>query len=287
MLRSEIPFSRDDANRFLPWMVAMMCAITALMLCVGLTFGHWVQDRRGEAGSTFIVQIPPQGEKHEQTVHLVTEILDENTHVQNARLLSADEVRALVEPWLGGDSVVRALPLPSVIQAENDGGLDFAALAKQLKDIAPDISVDTQEIWAEKFARLSTALQAGAFGFALCIALALAGMMAFTSRVAMKLHADTVTLLHSIGAEDRYIARQFQANAMALALRGALPGTIVAGVAYALFGIYAAQLDAPLMPNFLPGLSHLFVLMLLPAACCVVSIIAARHAALAQLRLLP
>lgn len=287
MLRSDIPFSRDDANRFLPWMVALMCGITALMLCVGITLGHWVHGQQRHASAAFTVQVPPQGERHNQVVKAVMDELEHAEGVSSARLLQNEEVQALVEPWLGGSDAVRALPLPSVIEASADGQPDYAGLTHRLHTLAPDISVDTQEIWADKFSRLSRALQTVAYGLALFIVAALAGMMVFAARAAMKLHADTVTLLHAVGADDSYIARQFQTNALRLALWGAVPGTLAAGAAYALFALYAARLNAPMMPDLSPGLAHILMLVLLPAACCTVSMVAVRLATLAQLRLLP
>ena len=42
----------------------------------------------------------------------------------------------------------------------------------------------------------------------------------YVSRAALKLHSRTVSLLHSIGAEDHYITWQFQQEAFLLVLKG-------------------------------------------------------------------
>jgi cell division transport system permease protein len=287
MLKTEIPFARDDANRFLPWMIALMCGITALMLCVGITLGEWVKSQPGKMEGRFTVQVPYQGDGQAAMLKKVLAEIKETPGLIDVKALRDEDVRKLVEPWLGENEAIRNLPMPSVIEGRADAATDFNALAHKLQRIAPEISVDTQALWAEKFSRLSTALQASMFALAAIIIGALAGMMVFTARAAMKLHADAVQLLHSVGADDKYIAKQFQANALTLALSGAVPGTLGAALLYALFAFYTNRLDAPIMPNVMLGAPHVLMFLLLPAVCCAVGVLSVRISATAQLKLLP
>lgn len=286
MLKTDIPFARDDANRFLPWMIALMSAIAALMLLTGITFGQWVAGQQGHYNQTLTVQVPPQEERTDAVLKQVAAVLSKTPGLGNTTMLDEEQVRALVQPWLGNDAAVKSLPLPTVIDAEilSETSPDIPALERRLRAIAADISVDTQALWAEKFSSLSRVLQTGLYGLAVFVIAALGGMMVFTARAAIKLHSGTVLLLHTIGAEDAYIARQFQANALRLAIRGAVPGTLLAGVVYIGFGFYASHLDAPLLPGMVLSFSHILILFLLPLACCGVSLLAVRAATMAQLR---
>lgn len=289
MLKADIPFSRDDANRFLPWMIALMCAIAALMLCTGLTLRQWVGAQERQFSGSVTLQVPHQGERQAQVLKQATALLEKTPGVRSVSALTEREVRALVEPWLGNSRTLEALSLPSVVDVVIDprAKIDFSALEKQIQTLATDATLDTREAWVEKFARLSGTLQAGLYALSLCVVAALTGMMVFTARAAMKLHAATVQLLHAVGADDRYIAGQFQANALSLALRGAIPGVLCAGALYMLFGVYVARLDTPFVSSFTLGLPHALVLAMLPLACAAVSMLAVRMATLAQLKLLP
>lgn len=291
----DIPFARDDANRFLPWMIALMCALAALMLCLALTLGRWAAIQQGDYGERFSVQLPDQGEKQSDTLRQALGVIEKFPGVKNASPMSGDAVRALVEPWLGDGPLMREIPMPAVIEVKRERNeqtgapapVDFEGLERRLEAVVPGASVDAQEAWAEKFSRLSRALQGGVTFLALCIGAALAGMMVFVSRAAMKLHASTVRLLHAIGADDRYIARQFQQNALSLSLRGAVPGTIAAAAVYGGLGIYTGTLDAPILPSLALTWEHVLLLIALPLASCLIAVIAVRFSALAELRRLP
>lgn len=293
MFKADIPFARDDANRFLPWMIALMCGIAALMLCLGLTLGGWAGAERMAADENITVQVPFSGDKQEHKVKQVIAALEKNGIAKGIRVLTNTEVQTLVAPWLGSGIDMKELPAPTVMEvAVISGGARkestlLAKLSKDLTAIDNAITIDTQEAWAEKFAAFSRTLQGGVYILAICIIISLGGMMIFTSRAAMKLHASTVHLLHSIGADDRYIARQFQNNTMLLALRGAVPGSLCAGLAYALLGAYATRLDAPLLPSLTLTGAHIALLVALPLICAAISFIAVRYSTLAQLRLLP
>lgn len=284
MLRPDIPFARDDANRFLPWMIALMAVITGLMLCLGATLGQWVAHQRGGAQQNFSVQIP-QAADGEKALALV----ERAEGVKRARLVPPAEVRALVEPWLGSGEALKDIGFPALIDVDMaaPGAVDLPALQAKLADALPGASLDAQELWVEKFARFNHALQAAMAALAACILAALAGMMIFVARASMKLHASTVRLLHAIGADDGYIARQFQANAVNLALRGAVPGVVASAAAYGALGLYIARLDAPMLPPLGFSLTHVLLLAALPVACGVIALLSVRYATLGQLGKLP
>lgn len=288
MLRADIPFSRDDANRFLPWMVALMAAITTLMLCVSLTLSQWVATHRTGTGNTITVQLPARSDQARDPREVVVQ-LEQIPGIKNATLLSTSEVRSLVQPWLGDGIALDKLAVPSVIDLTmvKPGAVDIREFRTKLNNIAPGATVDTHELWVEKFAQFNRAMQVGMMLLAVCIFAALAGMMIFTARASMKLHASTVRLLHGIGADDGYIAKQFQQNGLMLALRGAVPGVALAGLLYASLGIYIASLDAPVLPSLRFTTAHFALLVLLPAICAGIAAFSVRYATLAQLKTLP
>ena len=269
-------------------MIGLMSAMATLMLCLGLTLDTWMGPAAASLRDTLSVQIPAQANR-EQAEKRVAAALERLPEARNVRLLSDTEVTALVRPWLGlDDAALNHLDLPAVFEVSltHQAG-DASALQRQLNTLAPGTTVDTQAEWAEKFARLTHAVQIILYALAASIVAALTGMMVFTSRAAMKLHAGTVRMLHAIGADDSYIARQFQQNALALSLRGAVPGVCAAGLGYAALGFYISRLDAPALPPLTLTFHHLAMLAALPFACACVAWVAVRIATFAQLSHLP
>ena len=62
----------------------------------------------------------------------------------------------------------------------------------------------------------------------------------FATRGAMATNSDVVSVLHFVGAEDGFIAREFQRHFLLLGLRGGLVGAATAAVLFALLGFLIA-----------------------------------------------
>lgn len=285
----DIPFRRDDANRFLPWIIAVMVALAGLMLLLGITVGQGVERQTGDFSRRFSVHLPA-AEASADKIEKVNALLNAREEVESARREDEAVLRARLSPWLGGLSSLDGLPLPivfSVTLKREQQAADLSSLEKDLRGIAPGASVDAQALWAEKFRNLSATVQWSLYLLALFVAGMLSAMIVFTSRAAMKLHERTVLLLHSIGAPDGYIARQFQTNAWRVTLLGAVPGTLTALALYGFFAAYVSTLDAPLLPNLQIGGAHVALALILPLLCASIARFSARLSALNQLQELP
>lgn len=286
-LRTDIPFSRDDANRFLPWIVALMVCLTALMVSVGLSLGQSLSARHASLSREITVQLP--AELGDEAKARAKKALAAAPGIGVVEEASEADIREMISPWIDDAQLAAALPIPTVLRATFARSLqpDVPAIVKALKAIDPRIAADTHAVWAEKFNRFSRAVQLGLYTLASFILATLAAMVVFTAREAMKLHRRTVLLLHAIGADDRYIARQFQSNACAVTLTGAVIGTLAGTLIFSLSGWYTRALDAPILPDFAPGGAHALALILLPPACALLALVSARLAVLSQLRRLP
>lgn len=284
MTNSDINFSADDAHRFLPWLTGTMVGLAALLLCLSLSLNAWVLDRSGVAGGGFAVHVPASEDQARQ-VEALRVTLQKMPGVKSVRPLSEEQLHRLLRPWLGGGDYAD-LPLPAVIEVTLDdpqAPVDHAALQKTLSAVAPGVEADTHERWTAAFSSFSSAVRALALLLSLLVIGAMAVTIAMSARASLKLHARTVGLLHAIGAEDGYIARQFQREALRLSVPGALAGCAAAGVVYAVTGAYLNSLDLSLLPPLPVTASHLLLLLALPLACGLLAWTVVRVSVLRQL----
>lgn len=284
--QSDIAFSADDAHRFLPWIVSIMTCLATLLLFLGLTVGSWIHDHRLALSHSFTVNIPAATDNLPAKADAATDALKQIPGVARVSAVSESQLKSMLAPWIGDGDAVSDLPLPAVLEVTTDDTFkaDTQLLEDKLAAVAPNIKVDTQERWVESFAHFSNAMQWLMAILAAFIIVGLALIMAFTSRAALKLHARTVQLLHSIGAEDEYIARQFQHEAFLITLRGTVPGCTVACLIYWVAGIYLASLGATMLPDLSITPSHIALLLTMPLGCGAVAYAAARVSLLQQLR---
>lgn len=278
--RSDLLHDKDSLNRFLPWLIAFMVFLVILamagMLVLNATAARW---DRGISG-TLTVQIMPgeNSEKDADRLQQVLSILARMPEVARYEALSDDQLMVLLEPWLGVVAGARDLPLPGLVDVElkPDADLDVAAFAKRLAARVPGTAVDDHRVWLDRLVNLIQTAQALAALVVVFIVLTTIGTVVFTTQTGLVIHRDAIEVLHLIGAQDSYIARQFAGRALALGLKGGLIGLLLA--LPTLFGIVtlARQMDSSILPDFTLTPVHWAILTVLPLAVAFIAMLTAR-----------
>jgi cell division transport system permease protein len=144
--------------------------------------------------------------------------------------------------------------------------LDAAALGARADDHAR---------WLSGFLALARAAGIVAFVVAAAVGVAAAGAVGFATRAGLAMHREAVDLLHLVGAEDRYIARQFARAALRLALAGSTLGT-GAGAAVLAFAHWTATASGALaFPLPALDLAGWAAILLVPAGATAVAAVSA------------
>jgi cell division transport system permease protein len=281
--RLDIPFSRDDANRFLPWIIVLMVCLAGIFIAGGITVGEIFSHKKRDLSNWITIQLPADAADQAKEV---TTLLSKTDGIAKIEVLENEETADMLTPWLGDQAQTSALPLPIVIQARLDADepADTATLSEALTKISPTVDIDTHEYWVDHYVSMLSFLEGSAYFLALLIIAATTIMIVFTSKTALKLHEDAVWLLHSLGAADDYIAKQFQYNALLLGMRGALIGTAIAAAVFFLLNLVTAKFDAPLLPSLPITGWHVFVWLSLPLLTGLLAMFVARRTVLAMLR---
>ena len=270
--RTDLPLSDDSTTRLVPWIVGVMAYLAALALTAALTLSNVAREWSEGLEGSLTVQVPAAEADASQTtdakIVAAVRVLLKTDGVDSARPITMAEIGKMLEPWLGSAPATADLPLPRVIDVQLKPGaeIDFIALAERLENAVPGASLETHEKWRNTMLLLFRSIEAVAIVVILLIfAVALAAII-LTTRSVLAVHHEIVELLHLIGAQDTYIAEQFQKHAFHLALKGSVGGTACALTT--LIGIVqlTGDLDASLLPPAALAYWHWPVLALLPAA---------------------
>ncbi len=288
----DIPFDRDGSGRFLPWLIGLMVYLAALAASGALALDRALESwNRGLEGS-LTIELPPPADAGDGGLAAALAALRGSDGVIAARPLERIEIARLLEPYLGAD-LPQQLALPRMIDVTIDPArLDRAALAARLAAAAPGAVLDDHRLWLDRLAALVRATEATSLLIVLLIAAAAVTTVVFTTRTGLSVHRDVVELLHVIGARDRYIARQFELQALRLGLAGGGLGLLLAVatlMALAHAGAAAAMLGETALP--LPEVAlapwHYAVLMVLPLAAALLAMLTARLTVLGALARMP
>lgn len=245
--RPDLPFSREDANRFLPWIIGIMTVLTALALAAGLSLNSVMVAQIAEFDQRYQIHIPYANGEEKKIAQSIMESLPRQQGVTRVELMSEPKVAALLEPWLGSGAPIEMLPVPLIIDVwvSDDTVANVAAqdALSALSSQYPDVIVERFASWVDKFNDTARNVQKVIYGIALLMLVAMVAIIILITRASVQLHFDIVKLLHRMGAKDHYISRQFQWNAILLTLKGTLPGAALAALITALCFAFVNELE--------------------------------------------
>jgi cell division transport system permease protein len=288
--RSDLPLSRDPSVRLVPWIIGLMTYLACLMLAGSLLLSELLGQWTGGLSGTVTVQVLPHEREpakllDERVVKLVR-ILERTDGVAGARAIPLEEIAALLEPWLGGSTALEALPVPRLIDVRLDmtNPPSMEELRTMLSNADSGALLDDHGIWRDQLADLVGALELVAGFVVLLVGLATVGIVIFATRSGMAAHEDVITVLHLIGAEDGYVARQFQNLALSQGLRGGLIGIAVGAATIWGLGYAADHIDSAILPPVRLLAWHWVVLASLPAATALIAKSTARRTVMQSLK---
>ncbi|MEM7299971.1 MAG: ABC transporter permease [Pseudomonadota bacterium] len=232
------------AGRALTLVVAIMAFLACLTLgavtLVSGTASKWQSDIARE----ITIQIRPV-----DGVDIVKSLADAQAlargtpGIEDAVVVGEQETARLLEPWLGTGLDLNDLPVPRLVTVfVSEGGRpDFAALRSQLADKVPGASLDDHRSWVDRLTTMARATVAVGIAVFALVVVATVLTVVFATRGAMAGNRNVIEVLHFVGAERGYIARQFQNHFMLLGLKGAFAGGVFAMIVFAIAGFWAAN----------------------------------------------
>jgi len=290
---TDLPLAGDATSRFLPWLVALMVFLAAMALAGAFTVGALMARWDHDVSGTLTVQVLPAGGERaeaatDERVAQAVALLRAVPGVEAVTALDKARTLALLEPWLGGTDVVRDMPLPRLIDVSIDrrAGIDLVQLGERLSREVPGTSLDDHRAWLSRLISLSHTIQALAFTVVGLIGLVTAATVVYATRTGMAVHHEIIEVLHLIGAQDDYIARQFARRAFALGFGGGVMGLGVALPVLSGLGWAAQRLEGGFLPTVALPLLGYVAIGLLPLLAAALAMLTARltvHGVLARM----
>lgn len=288
--RSDLPLSRDPSVRLVPWIIGLMTYLACLMLAGSLLLsellGHWTSGLNG----TVTVQVLPHeresGKLLDERVDKLVRILERTNGITGAKAIPREEIATLLEPWMGGAMVLESLPIPQLIDVRLDimDPPSMDELRTMLSNADNGALLDDHGVWQDQLADLVGALELVAGFIVLLVALATVGIVIFATRSGMAAHQEVIEVLHLIGAEDGYIARQFQNLALSQGLRGGIIGIATGAATIWGLGYAADHIDNAILPPVRLLAWHWVVLSALPAVTALIAKSTARRTVMRSLK---
>ncbi len=220
---------------------ALILVIAIMTFLAGLTIGAvtlvdaasraWQSD----IGREVTIEVRPlQGGKTDEEIAKAVALAQEFPGVGGARALSDEETRRLLEPWLGTGVDLSALPVPRlvVVTIDDASAFDVSALVASVKRDVRGGSVDDHAAWIDRLRAMANSMVLAGLAVLALVLVALVLSVVFATRAAMAGNRQIIEVLHFCGAEDHFIAHEFQRHFLLLGVKG---GAVGGGLAMAVF----------------------------------------------------
>ena len=223
-------------GRSLTVVIAIMgflaCLTAGAVYMINQSASEWLRD----VGSEVTVQIKPDGtvDEVEKRAQEVVKFLTGQIGVRDVQLLTLDQSAELVEPWLGQIAAVKELPLPRLIavQVDRDNPPDLTTLRAVLTSKYPAAALDDHRAWQQQIRRVTGSLALGGIAVIVLMAAATIAVVVSAARSAMASNREIIEVLNFVGAEERFIARQFELHFLILGIRAGIGGALAAALVF-------------------------------------------------------
>lgn len=229
----------------------IVIAIMAFLACLTLGGVFLVRDTalgwQNDISREVTVQIRPfENVDMEESVSKASRLLLSYDGIEKVTLLDEAASARLLEPFLGTGLQLDELPIPALmtVTVDQDSKPDYAEIAKALESEVPGASLDDHRSWVDRLTTMArTTVLAGIVIFALVMTATVLTVV-FATRGAMAGNKDIVDVLHFVGADRTFIAREFEHHFLRLGLVGALSGGVSAIFIFLGLGFWTSTMRA-------------------------------------------
>jgi cell division transport system permease protein len=242
---SQIVPSASIAGNALTVVIAIMsflaCLTAGAVYMVNRSAQAWVNDITSE----ITVELDPINTADiEKKMTLVSLFLAKQKGITQVKPLTAEDSAKLLEPWLGETTALSALPIPRLIAVEIDRSNppDIALIKDALTQNFEGVTLDDHRRWQAEIKTLTRSAALGGLAVLGLVAAATIAVIVSATRSAMATNREIIEVLHFVGANERFISREFERHFLGLGIRAGLVGALAAALAFLLFPILTHML---------------------------------------------
>ena len=248
-LRRNAPLVPIDSSsgRALSAVIAILTFLAALCAVGAELVAASSQEWQSSVSREVTVQVRPLSNRNiEEDVIQAADLIRSLPGIENVIVFSRAESEKLLEPWLGSALNMKELPIPRLIVVKllDNPRPDFDSLREAFRIHVPNASLDDHNLWLGRLAAMANTVVMIGIAIVLLVLNAAGLAVTFATRGAMVGNKEVVEVLHFVGANDSYIATEFQRRFFQLGLRGSLYGSCSALIFCMILGLLFRSIRA-------------------------------------------
>ncbi len=179
-----------------------------------------VQSRSADAGDAKIAEI--------------AKFLSGQNGVKKVSPYSREQSLKLVEPWIGKSEVLKSFAIPRLIAVEidRDNPPDLSTLKQVMEAKYPGAVLDDHGRWRGEIRRLTRFMELAGIGMLALMAAATAAVIIAAATSALASNKEIVAVLNFVGAEEKFIAKQFETHFLKVGIKAGVAGAGLAALVF-------------------------------------------------------
>jgi len=273
----------------MPWVIAIMVALTVMAVAAGLALSNVASSARAEIAGGLTVQVVEGAPAaRERQVRAALGLLAARDDVASIHRVPDEELAQMLEPWLG--AVLNEdddLAAPALIDVQLTGEITaqrLRDLRAELAVVAPAAQVEAQSNWLAPVFEALHSMQWLAIGLVILLSATTTAAVWLAARSALGTNHDTIEVIHHLGGTDGQIARIFQRSIAIDASIGGLAGLALGLSAIFVLGRQFAALGSGLVAGGGLAAADWLIIAAVPAAGVLLAVATARLTVMAALR---
>ncbi len=264
----ELPIDEGYSRTFLRVIVSVSVFLFAITLAGVLGINTMFENSKRQVVSNFTIQVLPKPNFEEGRKELknVVEFMERYPDVEQVTVLSDQELRALLEPWLGNNVDIELLPIPKLLDVKirNAKNFDYKKLAVRLSEVSHLASINDHNLWLTRLLRFINSLKMLAVTVLIMVALASVVAIVYAAKTGLNVHREIISILHIMGATDEYIAINYVKQITQMSVMAGIWGTVLAVPAIMIVGEMAKGIEAGIFNSVTFSLGDWVCVLLLP-----------------------
>lgn len=280
-----LPADKRQA-RPLAIVVAIMAGLGCLAALIALSgfraANNWTNELK--SAITVLVYEP----RDEAALQKAVQIASQTKGIKSANIMGKEKAKILLRNYGANiGTLIDELPVPALLEVgiDKNNKAAISELQSSLNNGGFKFEIDDHSRYSGEIVRASRLMRIFALLVLISLIIASVASIAFAARAALETRREAVEILHLVGAEDAFVAREVQARFMRLGLRAGIYGAIGAAVLLIIaifinrFGSSELTQSAGLLKWY-----DIWILLVAPLITSFASAIAARLAARETLR---
>jgi cell division transport system permease protein len=164
----------------------------------------------------------------------ISRFISDQNGVKRVTPFTREQSLKLVEPWIGKSEVLKSFAIPRLIAVEidQDNPPDISTLKKVLEAKYPGALLDDHGHWRHEIRRLTRLLELAGIGMLFLMATATGAVIIAAATSSLASNREIVSVLNFVGAEEKFIARQFEAHFLKVGIKAGIAGVGLAAIVF-------------------------------------------------------